>query len=369
MLLSFFVSVTILGLLRPLAPRLRLLDHPGERRKNHAQPVPLIGGIAIFGAILVSVLVWVPLDRPLAYGLSGAALLVVVGLLDDIHNLGPKLRIVAQIAAALLLTVGGGVTLTSLGDLFGFGAIDLGLFAIPFTVFAIVGICNAFNMIDGIDGIDGLAGGLTLIALGALVLLSPADGTPRTLMLATIAAIVPYLISNLQLFGFTGRKVFLGDAGSLLLGYLVVWMLITAAQSPATLEPAAAIWIVAIPLMDTFRVMGRRMLRGRSPFCADRAHLHHVVARCFNGPRQALSLILSAAAVLAGIGLLGQVQQVASAALIWAALAVFALYLFVLRYAPRLYRSLARQRTMDFRRRTFRSDAVPTVGHDVVTAE
>ncbi|MBV5276089.1 MAG: undecaprenyl-phosphate alpha-N-acetylglucosaminyl 1-phosphate transferase [Lamprocystis purpurea] len=366
MLLSFFVSATILGLLRPLAPRLRLLDHPGERRKNHAQPVPLIGGIAIFGAVMVSVLVWIPLDRPLAYGLSGAALLVVVGLLDDILDLGPKLRIVAQIAAALLLTVGGGVTLTSLGDLFGFGSLDLGLFAVPFTVFAIVGICNAFNMIDGIDG---LAGGLTLIALGAVVLLSPADGAPRTLMLVTIAAIVPYLICNLQLFGCTGRKVFLGDAGSLLLGYLVVWMLITAAQSPATLEPAAAIWIVAIPLMDTFCVMGRRMLRGRSPFCADRAHLHHVLARCFNSPRKALSLILPAAAVLAGIGLLGQVQHVASAALIWAALAVFALYLFVLRYAPRLYRSLARQRTMDLRRRTSTSDALPTVGHHVVAAE
>jgi len=366
MLVSFSVSAAALSVLRPLAPRLRLLDHPGERRKNHAQPVPLIGGIAIFGAILVSVLLSTPLDRPLVCGLGGAALLVVVGLLDDILDLGPKLRIVAQIAAALLLTVGGGVTLTSLGDLFGFGTIELGLFAVPFTVFAIVGICNAFNMIDGIDG---LAGGLTLIALGALVLLSPADGAPRTLMLVTITAIIPYLICNLQLFGCAGRRVFLGDAGSLLLGYLVVWMLITAAQSPATLMPAAAIWIVAIPLMDTFCVMGRRMLKGRSPFCADRAHLHHVVARCFNDPRRALGLILSVAAVLAGIGLLGQVQQVAPAALLWAALAVFAIYLFVLRYAPRLYRSLARQRAMDFPRRTSRSDAVPTAGHDVVAAE
>jgi UDP-GlcNAc:undecaprenyl-phosphate GlcNAc-1-phosphate transferase len=366
MLCSLVASATILGLLSPLAPRLRLLDHPNERRKTHAQPVPLIGGIAIFGGILLSVSMSIPLDRPLAYGLSGAALLVVVGMLDDILGLGPKLRIVAQIAAALLLTVGGGVTLTSLDDLFGFGSIDLGLFAVPFTVFAIVGICNAFNMIDGIDG---LAGGLTLIALGVLVLLSPGDGAPRILMLVTIAAIVPYLICNLQLFGCTGVKVFLGDAGSLLLGYLVVWMLITAVQSPATLTPAAAVWIVAIPLMDTFCVMGRRMLKGRSPFCADRAHLHHVLARCFNSPRKALSLILPTAAVLAGIGLFGQVQRVAPAALIWAALAFFALYLIVLRYAPRLYRSLARQRTVGFRRRTATSDAVPRVGHDVVTAE
>jgi UDP-GlcNAc:undecaprenyl-phosphate GlcNAc-1-phosphate transferase len=366
MLLSFFVSAAVLSLLLPLAPRLRLLDHPDERRKNHAQPVPLVGGIAIFGAVLVSVLVSIPLDRALVCGLGGAALLVVVGMLDDIFNLGPKLRIVAQIAAALLLTVGGGVTLTSLGDLFGFGSIDLGLFAVPFTVFAIVGICNAFNMIDGIDG---LAGGLTLIALCALVLLSPADSAPQTLMLVTIAAIVPYLICNLQLFGCTGRKVFLGDAGSLLLGYLVVWMLITAAQSPATLAPAAAIWIVAIPLMDTFCVMGRRMLRGRSPFCADRAHLHHVLARCFNNPRVALSLILPMAALLAGIGLLGQVQHVAPAALIWAALAVFALYLFVLRYAPRLYRSLARRRNVGLCQRASRSATGPTVDHDVVTAE
>jgi hypothetical protein len=130
---------------------------------------------------------------------------------------------VAQVVAALLLTLGGGVTLTSLGNLLGFGAIDLGLLSVPFTVFAMVGVINAVNMIDGIDG---LAGGLILIALGALLFLAPQIGPIQILLLATIAALIPYVVCNLELFGVTGRKIFLGDAGSLLLGYILVWALV-----------------------------------------------------------------------------------------------------------------------------------------------
>ncbi|NCC77820.1 MAG: undecaprenyl/decaprenyl-phosphate alpha-N-acetylglucosaminyl 1-phosphate transferase, partial [Clostridia bacterium] len=250
MIIAFSVSCFVLLLLYPLAPRLRLLDHPVERRKNHRQPTPTIGGIAIFLAMTAALIVAVPIETTLVFGWAGAALLVAFGTLDDIMGLGPRIRLITQVGAALLLTLGAGVSLTSLGDLFGFGAIDLGLLAIPFSVFAIVGVINAFNMIDGIDG---LAGGMTMILFGALLLLA-GPGVEQTLILASVAALVPFLISNLSLIGPRLGKVFLGDAGSQLLGYLAAWMLIAATQSPTALEPAVAIWLIAIPLTDTLAV-------------------------------------------------------------------------------------------------------------------
>jgi UDP-GlcNAc:undecaprenyl-phosphate/decaprenyl-phosphate GlcNAc-1-phosphate transferase len=195
---AFLVSLLLLAALYPVAPRLGLVDRPSVRRKTHKDPVPLIGGLAIFSGILASSLFILPISQEHLFGLLGAALLVSIGALDDRLDLGPKVRFAAQIGAATLLSVGGGVTLTSLGDLLGFGPIHLGAFSVPFTVFAMVGIINAFNMIDGIDG---LAGGLMLIGVCALLCMSTGFGPTQVMMLTAVAAMLPYLICNLGYFG------------------------------------------------------------------------------------------------------------------------------------------------------------------------
>lgn len=341
MLLSFLVSAAVLRQLFCLAPQLGLLDHPGERRKVHRHAIPPIGGIAIFAGILAGTALTDPMTAAHCYALGGAALLVLVGAWDDRFGLGPKTRLLAQIGATLLLTLGGGVTLTSLGDPLGLGPIELGDFALPFTIFAMVGIINAVNMLDGIDG---LAGGLTLITLGTLLLIAPEIGPVQVLMLTTLAALIPYLVCNLELFGFTRHKVFLGDAGSLLLGYLLVWALIDSANHTGGILPVTALWLVAIPLMDTLAVMGRRLSQGRHPFSADRGHLHHLLARTFHSPRKALVLILLLTGLLAGIGVAGLAQQVAEPTMFYAALTIFVLYLAFLRHAQRLYRQVKHRR-------------------------
>ncbi|KAA6181860.1 undecaprenyl-phosphate alpha-N-acetylglucosaminyl 1-phosphate transferase [Thiohalocapsa marina] len=316
-----------------------LLDHPGERRKIHRVAVPHVGGLALFAGLLVGLALageggwW---SAPML----GAWLLVIVGTLDDQLQLGPRLRLLAQAGAALLLTLGGGVTLDSLGNLLGFGNIQLGIFAVPFTVFAMVGIINAFNMIDGIDG---LAGGLALLALGCVLLIAPPQGHLLTVMLCIMGALIPFLLCNLELPGGRRCKVFLGDAGSLLLGYVVVWALVSATQTPsgaggAGIEAVTALWLVAIPLMDTLAVMLRRISLGRHPFEADQGHLHHLLSRYFNDQRPALMLILAAAAAMAGMGLIGNVVNVNTPTLFYGALALFATYLLLLRNAARLYR-------------------------------
>ena len=224
----------VLWLLLPQALRLGLMDQPGERRRIHREAVPRIGGLGVFAGMMTVALLaslWklmtgagpeflfgvpeiaggtsmsslaahMPLwTRSAIFGLLGAVVVVVIGVLDDRHHLSPRVRLLAQTGAGLLLSLGGGVHLDSLGDLFGFGPVDLGPLAVPFTVFAVVGVINAFNMIDGIDG---LAAGLYLIAMAGLLWLTPGPGLLPVLLLGAGAALVPFMVRNLELTGARG---------------------------------------------------------------------------------------------------------------------------------------------------------------------
>ena len=354
-------SAWVLGVLLPRATRLGLMDQPGERRRIHREAVPRIGGLGVFAGMMTVALltsVWAmtvgfgtpslrlmateitgaltPLwTRSAIFGLLGAVLVVVVGVLDDRHQLSPRVRLLAQAGAGLLLSLGGGVRLDSLGDLFGFGPVDLGLLAVPFTVFAVVGVINAFNMVDGIDG---LAAGLFLIALAGLLWLSPGLGLLSVLLLGTGAALVPFLVCNLELTG-GHRKVFLGDAGSQLLGYLLAWACVAgSANSGGGPDAVTTLWLCAVPLADTLAVMGRRVLNGQHPFCADRGHLHHLLSRWFRSTRKALVVLLVVAALLASLGVALQVWQVPEGWRFLGAMLIFGLYLLVLRNVRCWYR-------------------------------
>jgi UDP-GlcNAc:undecaprenyl-phosphate GlcNAc-1-phosphate transferase len=170
---------------------------------------------------------------------------------------------------------------------------------IPFTVIAVIGLLNAFNMMDGIDG---LAGSLSLVTIGAILLYSNALQIhgPVALMLMMGAALLPYLIFNL---GLIGRKIFLGDAGSLVLGYLFAWTLIDFSQTvPSHLSPIDVLWCVALPILDTLAVMYRRLRQGKSPFKPDRGHIHHIIMGSGLGARRTLICLVALAATLAFFG-------------------------------------------------------------------
>jgi UDP-GlcNAc:undecaprenyl-phosphate GlcNAc-1-phosphate transferase len=163
-------------------------------------------------------------------------------------------------------------------------------------------------------------------------------------ILVVMAAMVPYLMCNLEIWRCRGRKVFLGDAGSMLLGYFVVWTIITASQNAGAMSPVTALWVIALPLMDTINVMGRRMLRGNSPFTADKCHLHHLLARIYGSTRTALLLMLLAAMSLAGMGAGGQLAGVSEPVMFGGGVGVFLAYVAVQRHAQRLYMSMLRRR-------------------------
>ncbi|MEA1048995.1 undecaprenyl-phosphate alpha-N-acetylglucosaminyl 1-phosphate transferase [Lamprobacter modestohalophilus] len=356
-------SLTVIYALHPLAPRLGLIDHPGSWRKLHQRAIPTIGGLSIAAGLLAAYMLIAPASEPSGIALLGAALLVVVGGLDDRFNLDYQLRFLAQAAAALILVLGAGVKVTNLGDLLGLGPIHLGAFSLPFSVIAVVGLINAFNMIDGIDG---LSGGLALIALVSLCIADPTCSTGGAFLLPIVcAALLPYLACNLGIGRLRQKKIFLGDAGSMLLGYLVAWALISATQpaeaaavgdtaAASGLAPVIALWLVAIPLLDVFNVMSWRMLRKRSPFKADRSHLHHKLTRVLGHSRVALVVILAIASLFATVALVVWHLGVPEPVLFYAALLVFAGYVLMQTRVPRVY-------SVRYRRRLQRRLALQTV--------
>ncbi|NUS37656.1 MAG: hypothetical protein HOQ02_01335, partial [Lysobacter sp.] len=283
-----------------MARRLGLVDQPDER-KHHRGRVPLIGGLCFFLGTVVGLVYLGYIDRLVGALLVPATLIVMTGLVDDLYSLSVRSRLIVQGCAVFIVIAATGVYLDSAGRIFGFEDLGFGLLGIPLTIFAVIGLINAFNMLDGIDG---LAASQAMVSIAAILLYAHAAFAPLGVLLllqVLFAALVPYLCVNL---GWPdGRKIFMGDAGSTLIGFLLGWSLIFLShRGVERLAPVDALWCVALPVMDTLAVMARRVREGRSPFKPDRQHLHHLLLDAGCTPRQALLLMLAASAVLATFG-------------------------------------------------------------------
>lgn len=242
----------------------------------HEKCTPLVGGIGIFIATLITTSIATVFSNVQLYPfvMVGAFLLFIVGIVDDRQHISPGVRLLIQITAASLLVSGNESKIIELGTFFWSDTpVLLDNWSIPFTIFAIVGLINAFNMVDGING---LAGFLATISLASIAYSS---NTHYIVAYSSIliGAIAGYLIFNL---GFAGDRniIFLGDSGSTILGYLLAWLLIETANDPtSSLSPIGILLLIAIPVVDAVNVMIRRALLKRSPFKADKRHLHHLV--------------------------------------------------------------------------------------------
>ncbi len=328
---AFFLTTVTIKLLRRPAHWIGLLDHPGQR-KHHQGAVPLTGGIAM----CVSFLLCAPfLDislQPYTSLLIAAVIMTAVGVGDDRYDLSTTGRFLAQGIAALVMALMGGVYLVELGDLIGFGNIELNDLSLPFTVICVIGVINGLNMIDGLDG---LAGGVTFIAIFWLAVLvgqgsvQPAAGADILLMTVLLAVIAGFLSFNMRLPWRRRAAIFMGDAGSMFLGTILVWFLVDLSQGPTrAFAPITAVWILGLPLMDTASVMVRRLIQKRNPFCGDREHLHHLLQRC-GLPHAAVTwILLGFSALLGGIGVASWYGDVSEAALFYGFLGVFALFFF-----------------------------------------
>jgi UDP-GlcNAc:undecaprenyl-phosphate GlcNAc-1-phosphate transferase len=303
LVLAFLVSALGARALTRVAMRVGLVDRPGGR-KQHEGETPITGGIAMYAGFAAAALASGLVAGPWLALVAALGLLVVAGVADDMHDITPGTKFWVQLVAALLMTSWAGVQVVGLGNLLGLGPLNLYHWAIPFSVVCALGVINSLNMVDGLDGV---AGGVALVA--ALWLAYAASlqalGPQTVLLLVLAAAIAGFLAWNLRVPGRKQAAVFMGDAGSMMLGLALCWFTIDLTQGERRSMPAIApVWVLAVPLLDMGRVMFVRLMRRTSMFDPDREHLHHLlIARGI--PVRTASWILiavSAAAGAVGIG-------------------------------------------------------------------
>lgn len=324
--LGFVVTALMAGLLRPVAMRIGLIDQPGER-KVHSERVPLVGGLAMFCGFALAALTLDQAFTPYRSFFAAVAILMIVGVLDDMRELSSRARFAAQIAAAGMMAWWGGIALDDLGGLRGGEHIvELGRWAVPFTIFATVGVINALNMIDGMDG---LAGGLSLVALSGLAYIAHDSGLHdrRDLLLLLTACVAAFLMFNLRVPGRSQALVFMGDAGSMFLGFAITWFFIDMSQGPVrVMTPVTALWLLLIPLFDTVWLLVRRPLTGRMPTTADAEHVHHLLQMIGLGVNQTFGVLMALAVGLAALGIAAMKLGVPQNVMFWTFLALFAVY-------------------------------------------
>ncbi|MEE2001323.1 UDP-N-acetylglucosamine--undecaprenyl-phosphate N-acetylglucosaminephosphotransferase [Alkalimonas sp. MEB108] len=336
----FLITALALKALLPLAQRIGLLDIP-KGRKQHQGKVPLIGGLAVFAGVAAGLLV-ADASQMQHWAFIGCAFVIVVlGAFDDALDLSVSLRLIVQCLVAIAMMWLLDLHLAHLGNLFGFGPVELGWFGPPLTIIAVIAAINAFNMTDGIDGLAGSLSLLTMLALTFFMLMWGQQDI-AVLPILMMVALLPYLAANLQWFGL--RKVFLGDAGSMLIGLTVIWLLLQGSQSAASsFRPVTALWIIAIPLLDMAVIMLRRIRKGQSPFKADREHLHHISLRLGLGPRHALLFIVGLAGTAASIGALAEYLLLPDFLVLLLFLLLGAGYYYVLSHVWRIVSALRRR--------------------------
>ncbi len=274
---AFVMTLVTIPPIISLINRYRLYDLPGAR-KEHQSPIPTMGGIAIMAGLMTALSLWFPFSNnigQLSFFFS-IAVLFGLGIMDDLKDLSARYKFLVQVSLAILLAVSG-IRITSFEGLFGIEELPL-MTQYTVTVLAIVGITNAFNLIDGIDGLAGGLGFMSLLTLG-LFLTMNGDAETALVAFAFAGALMAFLY-----FNFNPARIFMGDTGSLVLGFVISVMCIRLLQVnvavPNPVVPHTPVFvfaIVMIPVFDTLRVFTLRIWKGRSPFEADRTHIHHLL--------------------------------------------------------------------------------------------
>jgi UDP-GlcNAc:undecaprenyl-phosphate GlcNAc-1-phosphate transferase len=327
--------------LRPLAATMGLIDSPGGRKTHHGE-VPVVGGIAMFTGLLVAAIGGQAMVGSTIGLLVVAAFMVALGILDDRFNLPPNVRLFAHLSAAVAMVYSVQDSVVSLGNLFGWGPINLGIFAMPFTVVAVVALINAFNMLDGLDGLAGTSG---LIAFGGIMFVSSQGASPGILLVAgsMFGAVAAFLIFNLPLQINNRIRTFMGDAGSTLLGFVLAGLSLRLIQAPPDsigFAPVLVLWLMPIPIFELFASTVRRLVRGMPPTQADSGHFHHVLVKAGFSVRAIWGLYAIISLVCCTTGIWAWRHQVAEPVMFAGFLLLFSAWIWFVRSSESIVKYL-----------------------------
>ena len=297
---ALFAFVTALAVafgatpvVRILAKNVGAIDVPKDNRRMHKTPIPRMGGLAIFFGFVVAVLLFFNMTIQMKSILLGAVVLVVLGVVDDIKPLPALFKLVVQIGAALI-PVSQGVKVYSVAHPFiSYDYIRLGVLSVPLTVIWIVGMINAVNFIDGLDG---LAVGISSIASVSMLVVAAlvSEGYVVIIMAALAGACIGFMPFNIN-----PAKIFMGDTGSMFLGYILAVMSVQGLfKFYAIVTFAVPFVVLGLPIIDTVFAIVRRLLKGQSPFTADRGHVHHRLVDLGFDQKQTVAILYALSAVL-----------------------------------------------------------------------
>ncbi len=302
-LVSLMITYFILPRLCLYATNLGLFDNT-NKRKVHKFGRPLVGGISIAIGVFIGYLLFVPMQNMMGYFI-GMIIVLMIGFADDFKKLAARWKLIAQTLATFTVIYFSDTILLSLGNILYSGPINLGIFAIPVTIFCVVGIINATNMIDGVDG---LAGSISLIAFVSFGLVAYINNQMECVLLsvALSGAVIAFLRYN-----WYPSMLFMGDAGSFLIGFSMAFLSITITQKDNGLvSPVVPLLVMAVPIVDTFTVVIKRIINGKNPFSAGKDHFHHILLRFGLKKREVALTLILLTAIFSCFGIMGTIFRI-----------------------------------------------------------
>lgn len=317
LIVAFIAAIILTPLVKRLAFRLGAVDAPNYR-KVHARIMPRLGGLAIFGAFMIGILLLkfvTDFQSNYLYAiLIAATIIVITGIVDDMREISAKAKLLGQIIAACIVVFVGGIQIENINLPFG-GELEFGWLGIPFTIIWIVGITNAINLIDGLDG---LAAGVSTIALITLAVMAMIMGNGIVIAMAAIlaAATIGFLF-----FNFHPAKIFMGDTGALFLGFMIAVLALLGFKNVAVISFVIPVIMLGVPISDTFFAIVRRVRGGKKWSDPDKSHLHHRLLDVGFSHSQTVMIIYAMAAMF------GLAAVIFSMAKVWGAILLIAVIL------------------------------------------
>jgi UDP-GlcNAc:undecaprenyl-phosphate GlcNAc-1-phosphate transferase len=292
---AFVISFAATPVVKSFAQRVGAMDVPGEARRVHDHPIPRMGGLAIFLGFLLSVILFAHIDRQIRGILIGAVVIVATGAVDDVISLRAVVKLVLQIVAAVIAVAHGVVIDVVMNPIVFAGAehISLGILGIPITLLWIVAVTNAVNLIDGLDG---LAVGVSMIASITMLVVALVVAEPNV---AVILACLAGACIGFMPYNLNPAKIFMGDTGALLLGYVLSTMsAVGMFKFYAIVSFLVPVLALAVPILDISFAFTRRILRGQNPMTPDRGHFHHRLLDMGMSQKQAVSILYTISIIL-----------------------------------------------------------------------
>lgn len=338
-IIAFAITLLVIPVIIVIAKAKKLYDVPDDKRKLHKEPIPSLGGLGMFVGFILSILLTLNFSTEapeFQYYIVAFLLIFFLGIKDDIMILSPTKKFICQLLTAAILVYKANLGITDMHGFLGINGISA-IYSYILSIFAIVVIINAFNLIDGVDGLAGGLGLVSSLFFGVFFLIN--NNIPYAVLAFSFAgSLIAFLIYN-----FYPAKIFMGDTGSLMIGLvnsiLVIRFIETGSSYsiyPVSSTPAIGFGILILPMMDTLRVFGLRLIHRRSPFHPDRNHIHHLLLNKGMSHRAVSISCMSATIVIASLGFL--FQGIGTNILIAGQIVLFFSFIYIVTYRKPRYK-------------------------------